>query len=56
MAMLVLILLAFAFVLFVLDGLSIPPVTGRLRLVGLGLALWVLAELLLRASGVPLVR
>jgi hypothetical protein len=43
--MLGLILLVFAFVFFVLAGFSVPPATGRFNLIGLGLACWVMADM-----------
>ena len=48
--MLTLILLVFAFVLFVLAGIGIPNPPGRWNFIGLGLACWTLAEIL---KGVP---
>jgi len=48
-----LILMVFAFVLFVLAGLGIPS-PPRFNLLGWGLACWVLAEILGRAM--PLLR
>lgn len=42
--MLTLILLVFAFVLFTISGIGIAA--GRFNLVAIGLALWVLAEIL----------
>ena len=45
--MVTLILMVFAFVLFVLAGFNVPA-GPRWNLIGLGLACWVLAEILTR--------
>ena len=48
-----LILLVFGFVFFFLAGFGVPPTgTGRFNLIGLGLACWILAELITK---VPLI-
>jgi len=48
--MLQLILMIFGFVLFVLAGLGVPNPPNRWNLVALGLACWVLAEILGRGT------
>jgi hypothetical protein len=49
MGLLILILLVFAFVLFVLAGLGVPN-PPRINFLGWGLACWVLVEILTRGA------